>query len=121
MSEKIYDQQELDAAVAASLREAAGHFPFGNQNWVGRCECGWTPTGDWPHGYLQWKEHILALITPAQAAALEKVIQSAKRNGREEMRNATIAVYEKAFEGNWVVQDTIDTIRALPLDPEVPR
>lgn len=48
--------------------------------------------------------------------AIENIWQAANRAGQEAMREKCLALYEKAFEQNWVVQDTIDAIRNLPLD-----
>jgi hypothetical protein len=59
--------------------------------------------------------HQLAKLNSALAPQVEAREQAAAK----EMREQTLAIYTRSFEQNWVVQDVIDAINALPLPHDV--
>ncbi len=44
-------------------------------------------------------------------------LAAAAQEGRAQALEQSLAIYEKGFEENWVVQDVIDAIRALKVQP----
>lgn len=45
-----------------------------------------------------------------------KIYEAAFKAGFLAGRDSSLKIYEKAFENNWTVQDTLDTIKALGED-----
>lgn len=64
---------------------------------------------------MYWRMYDMELMAKNLNAALAPILATERAAAAAEMREAMLAIYERAFEYNWVVQDTIDAIRALPI------